>query len=232
MKDNYYYYFALHAYLSRADGHYVEARLLWLNNAWDGSCNLFWLAIEQLIKLNVIQQRIENKCLRDIKIKENGNDIIYSYDPQETDIRKIHKILDKTSYGINSKHQLNELLRILMMETGIDLSRFRNTLETVKEFYELRYCKDEDSSLDLRQIDKIDEIYFCLRNNLNENIPRALIDEISYQIKFNTGHPLPYFVYAYQNNKHFMSRKHPVVNQMLPDGRAIMNDGVKDEMCN
>jgi hypothetical protein len=230
MKDNYYYYFALHSYLSRADGHYLEARLLWFNFAIDGSCNLFWLAIEQLIKLNVIQHRIENNCLSDVRIKENGNEIIYSYDPQETDIRKIHKILDKTSYKVNSRHQLDQLLRILMSESGIDLSRFQETLEKIKEYYERRYYKDESTSINSGQIDKVDEIYFYLRNNLNENFPRALIDEISYQRKFKTGHPLSYFVYAYQDNNHFNSRKHPVVNQRLPDGRIIRNDGDKDEI--
>ncbi|MCD6321725.1 MAG: hypothetical protein J7L77_01745 [Clostridiales bacterium] len=231
MKDNDLYYFALSAYLSKADSHYLEARLLWLNFAIDGACDLFWLAIEQLIKLNLIQHRIEEKSLQDVKIRENGNKIVYSYDPQETDFRKIHKILDKTSYEINSRHQLDKLLRLLIEETGIDLCTFRDTLEKVKEYYERRYYRAGSTSISLGLIDKIDEIYFYLRNSLNENFPRALIDEISYQRKFNTGHPLPYFAYAYLNNKHFKSRKHPVVNQMLPDGRIIYNDGCKDEIC-
>jgi hypothetical protein len=72
MKDNYYYYFCLHAYLSRADHHYVEGRFLWANYAVDGSCILLWLAIEQLIKLNIIQERIEKKVLDGVEIKESG----------------------------------------------------------------------------------------------------------------------------------------------------------------
>jgi hypothetical protein len=229
MKDNYYYYFGLHAYLSRADGHYLEGRFLWSNYAVDGACNLLWLAIEQLIKLNIIQTRLENKTLNGVEIKENGNKVTLDYDAQENDIRKIHKILDKTSYKINSRHHLDELLRILKDEVEIDLLNYYDTLDKVKEYYERRYYKDIGSSINLGQLDRIDEVYFYLRCNLNDQFPRALIDEISYQKKFNTGHPIPYFIFSYKENKHFKSRKHPVVNQMLPDGSIIENDGDKDE---
>ncbi len=230
MEDNYYYYFCLNAYLSRADEHYIEGRFLWSNTAVDGACNLLWLAIEQLIKLNIIQARIENRTLNDVEINENGNRITLVYDPQERDIRKIHKILDKTSYKINSRHQLDELLRILKDEVNIDLSPYYDTLDKVKEYYERRYYKDEGTSISLGQLESIDEIYFNLRGNLNVQFPRALIDEISFQKKFNTGHPLPYFIFAHKDNKHFKSRRHPIVNQMLPNGKVVKNDGETDEL--
>jgi hypothetical protein len=229
MKDNYYYYFCLHAYLSRADDHYVEGRFLWANYAVDGACILLWLAIEQLIKLNIIQERIENKVLDGIEIKESGNKVTLGYDPQEKDVRKIHKILDKTSYKINSRHQLNELLRILNDQVNIDLSIYYDTLRKVKEYYERRYYKDQGTSISLGQLESIDEVYFLLRGNLNEQFPRALIDEINFQKKFEIVHPLPFWIFAYRENKHFKSRKHPIVNQMLPDGRVIKNDGELDE---
>lgn len=221
MEDNYYYYFSLHAYLSRADQHYLEGRLLWANHAIDGACNLFWLAIEQMIKLIIIQKRIEKKSLNAVHNKEDRSKKVLNYDPQEKDIRKIHKILDKTSYNLNSKHQLDELLKILMS--------FQATLEKVKEYYERRYYKDEASSIRLTELDNIDEVYFFLRKNVNQNIPRSLIDEISYQRKFNTGHPLPHFILAYYQNKSFLSRRHPVVFQQLPNKKIIKNDGVLDE---
>jgi hypothetical protein len=229
MKDNYYYYFCLHAYLSRADDHYVEGRFLWANYAVDGACILLWLAIEQLIKLNIIQERIENKVLDGIEIKESGNKVTLGYDPQEKDVRKIHKILDKTSYKINSRHQLDKLLGILNDEVIIDLSMYEDTLGSVKEYYERRYYKDQGTSISLGQLESIDEVYFLLRGNLNEQFPRALIDEINFQKKFEIVHPLPFWIFAYRENKHFKSRKHPIVNQMLPDGRVIKNDGELDE---
>jgi hypothetical protein len=229
MKDNYYYYFCLHAYLSRADDHYVEGRFLWANYAVDGACILLWLAIEQLIKLNIIQERIENKVLDGIEIKESGNKVTLGYDPQEKDVRKIHKILDKTSYKINSRNQLDKLLVILNDEVNIDLSMYEDTLGSVKEYYERRYYKDQGTSISLGQLESIDEVYFLLRGNLNEQFPRALIDEINFQKKFEIVHPLPFWIFAYRENKHFKSRKHPIVNQMLPDGRVIKNDGELDE---
>jgi hypothetical protein len=232
MKDNYYYYFCLHAYLSRADHHYVEGRFLWANYAVDGSCILLWLAIEQLIKLNIIQERIEKKVLDGVEIKESGNKVTLDYDPQEKDVRKINKILDKTSYKINSRHQLNELLRILNDQVNIDLSIYYDTLGKVKEYYERRYYKDEGTSISIGQLDSIDEVYFLLRGNLNEQFPRALIDEINFQKKFDLGHPLPFWIFAYRENKHFKSRKHPIVNQMLPDGRVIKNDGEINKINN
>jgi hypothetical protein len=230
MKDNYYYYFCLHAYLSRADHHYVEGRFLWANYAVDGSCILLWLAIEQLIKLNIIQERIEKKVLDGVEIKESGNKVTLDYDPQEKDVRKINKILDKTSYKINSRHQLNELLRILNDQVNIDLSIYYDTLGKVKEYYERRYYKDEGTSISIGQLDSIDEVYFLLRGNLNEQFPRALIDEINFQKKFDIEHPLRFWSYAYRGNKYFKSRKHPIVNHLLPDGREINNDGVTDKI--
>ncbi len=231
MEDNYYYYFSLNAFLSRADRHYVEARFLWMSClAVDGSCNLFWLGIEQIIKLNIIQQRLENKLLEDVIIKENGNRKLYSYDPQETDIRKIYKILDRTYRKIDSKHRLDRLLQVLLEETEINLYKFEDTLKKVKEFYERRYYIDEGTSINGNIINDIDEIYFYLRGYLNESIPRSLIDEIALYNKFSVDQTMPHHFYACKDNKYFKSRKHPVVNTILPDGRIIINDGDKDKL--
>ena len=181
-----------------------------------------------MIKFLIIQNRLENKSLCSVNISESGRKTTYTYNPQEVSTRKMHKIIDKHSYKINSKHQLKQLLKILTKETGIDLTLHFATLNKIKEYYDRRYCKDASSSISLSEMNKVDEIFFFLRKRVNINVPRALIDEISFQKKFKLQHPLPYFIYAYKNNRYFESRRHPVVNQLLPDGRIIENDGIND----
>ncbi len=230
MRENNKYHFILHGYLSNADQHYMEGRFLWFNLCHHGASNLLWLSLEQMITIVIFESRLFLGKIDPFTIKKDGVETEYKYDPQEKDIKKIDQIISRTLYKIERRHRLEILLKKLQNETKLSLDSYYPTLEKLKEFHDRRYYENVSTSINHGIINQIDEVFFKLRNMISEFIPRALIDEIAYQQKFKTGHPLPCFVYTYKDNKHFSSRKHPEVNQMLPDGRKIRNNGSNDEI--
>lgn len=227
MENNHYYYWCLHSYLSRADEHYVEGRSLWLQWMYDGASILLWMSVEQMIKLLITQSKIETGSLEKFENKDLG---LVVHDPLETDIKRVHALIDKEFYRIGSRHKLDGFKAQLLDVCGIDLSPYLTALEKLEEYFIRRYVQHNGSSLSGGNIEIIDEVYFLLRSKLDARVPMAYIDEIAWQKKVDGRHPAPYFPNAYIRNKHFASREHPVVNQALGDGRIIAVDGVKDRM--
>ena len=229
-KDNFFHFLALTEFLCRADQHYVEGRFMWFQQAWYGSCILLWLAVEQLMKTVIVQHRILNGTMHPISINHNSSTITVSHNPQEKEMSKILTILDRTFFKIDRRHDLDNLVDIMENEVGVNLASFKSPLAKVKEIYERRYFKNVGTSISLTVINEIDEFYFTFKSNLPPDIHRSLIDEIAYQKKFNNGHPLHYFQFAYLTNPHFKAKSHPGLFQSLRDGRIIFNDGDTDRL--
>lgn len=52
--------FALNSWLQKADQNYTEGRALWFHLMFDGSCNLLWLASEQMMKILLLQKDFQH----------------------------------------------------------------------------------------------------------------------------------------------------------------------------
>lgn len=219
MKENLLYHMVLGAYLTTADRHYLDGRILRFSNSAFGAGMPLWLAAEQMIKLYIVQTRVENKSLSNVSHS-------LTYNPLETNIDLAFKVVSKSFKNLSPHHKVDPLLK--EMEGILNINSYKKTLEKVHELYERRYFVNRGTSIPSDTFPYLDEFYFKLRSHLSKNIPRSLIDEIAYQKKFGTGHPLRNFTYAYYDNPFFRAKEHPVVYQSLPDGKIIANDGVAD----
>ncbi len=205
---NRFIYPALGGWLSTADSNYLEGRVLWYNRLLVGSCILFWLSIEQIIKLLILQKDAEllnHEC-------ENQN--------------SLYTIIDNKAKNISPKHSVSELLETFIpVYPEIDLSPYQSTLDKLEEFFQRRYVRHEDASIRLDMIHTVDELYFLLRERVNSSIPISIIDSIFIHKKHGWQHPIPAYKMAYTDNRSFRSRKHPEVNFLGPDGNTYIEKG-------
>lgn len=192
-------YLALNAWLQKADQNYIEGRMLWLNHMINGSCNLLWLASEQILKILLLQQNID------------------SFSESSSDLTELHETLDKEGKKIG--HSVSNLIqRVNSDYPGFDISKFENVLEKLQEYFYRRYVVHSGSSISLLMLNEVDEFYFLVRGKIEPDVGLGTIDEIHIQRKHKWGHPLPAFCFAYQYNEHFRPRKHREINQIGPDG--------------
>lgn len=199
-------YLALNAWLQKADTNYIEGRLLWLNQLINGSCNLLWLASEQIIKILILQKNID------------------SYSSNSTDLSELHETLDKE--GMKLGHSVKKLIQRVSAEyPDFDISKFEKTLGKLQEYFYRRYVVNSGSSISLLMLNEVDEFYFLVRSRIEPDVGLGTIDEIHIQRKHKWGHPLPAFSYAYQYNEHFRPRKHREINQLGPDGIVRKESG-------
>lgn len=222
------YFFSLHSYLALADNHYVEGRFLWLNQAFNGAGNLLWLAFEQLIKILIIQNMIEKNSLHDIEIKGcSGKKIKVKYDQNENDLELMAKILDSLFFGIDSKHNLNSLLRSLKDDTGIDLTEYNKCLTKINEFFKRRYVVNSGTSINPVMLDEIDRLFFYLRCFISHDIPQSFIDEIIFKRKYTIQEPIPFFGTLFHKNNYVVPRQYNDIIDRIPDGRVVAHNGIK-----
>lgn len=221
------YFFSLQSYLTLVDNHYVEGRFLWLNYAFNGAGNLLWLAFEQLIKILIIQSRIERNQIDEIKIKNDlGEKISVKFSNNEIDIKLRAKILDSLFYHIDSKHNLDTLLKEFHNSTDIDLSEFKNCLEKINEFFKRRYVVNNGTYINPAMLDEIDKLFFFLRSLILNYIPQSLIDEIIFRKKYSFKEPIPFFGTLFLKNNFVASRQYEDLIDRLPDGRIIAHNGI------
>lgn len=224
------YFFSLHSYLTLVDNHYVEGRFLWLNHVFNGAGNLLWLAFEQLIKILIIQSRMEQNQITEIKIKnESGNKINVKFSDNEMDIKLRAKILDALFYQIDSKHNLNTLFKEFHDTTDINLSQYKICLEKINEFFKRRYVVNNGTSINPKMLDEIDELFFSLRSLISNYIPQSLIDEILFRKKYSLKEPIPFFGTLFLKNNFVTSRQYEDLIDKLPDGRIIAHNGIKSK---
>jgi hypothetical protein len=227
MKENLQYHLALGAFLNTADRHYLDGRILWFSNSPFGAGMPLWLAAEQMIKLYIVQDHVEKKSLGSVSVRDgSGAKVTLTYSPTEVDMNVALQVVGKSFYDLSPKHSPDPLLT--EMTSLLDISAYKDALEKIHDLYERRYFVNTGFALPLDTVHKLDEVYFKVRNSLSKNIPRALMDEIAYQKKFDTGHPLSNFMYAYYKNPSFKAKEHPVVYQLLPDEKIIANNGTDD----
>lgn len=222
------YHFSLHSYLSLSDNHYVEGRYLWISNAFSGASNLLWLSFEQIIKLLIVQSKINNNLIKEVSIKTlNGVKRKVIFDSDEKDVKVRFKVLDSLFFEIEPKHRLEILLKILDELTGIRINRFEKILIKLNEGFKRRYVVNEGFSYNPLNFDQIDEAYFFLRSFVSPDIPQSFIDEIIFRNRFKIREPIPFFETLFLNNNHIQSRQYLDIIDKIPDGKVIAHNGIK-----
>ena len=193
------WYLSLNSWLQKADQNYIEGRLLWLNWLVNGASNLLWLSLEQMIKILLLQKRID------------------SLSSQVNNLDDLHNLLD--SEGKKIGHNVHDLIQqIKKMYPDLDIDKFEETLKKLQEYFYRRYVVNSRSSISLLMLDNVDKLYFLLRSKVDSDIGPGTIDEIFIQRKYNWWHPLSAFAYAYLQNKYFKTRKHREIKYSAFDG--------------
>ena len=192
-------YLALNAWLQKADSNYIAGRALWLNMLINGSCNLLWLASEQIIKILILQKNVD------------------SYPRSNSDSSVLHISLDEECKKLG--HSVNKLiLRVNADYPNLNISKYETVLGKLQEFFYRRYVVNSGTSISLDILNEVDEFYFLLRSQIGPDVGLGTIDEIHIQRKHKWKHPLDSFAYAYQHNNHFKPRKHREINLQGLDG--------------
>lgn len=192
-------YLSLNSWLQKADRNYIEGRLLWFNLCVDGASNLLWLALEQIIKILLLQKNID------------------SFSKQCGDLDELYVVLEKEAKKIG--HSVNQLLSSIDAEyEGLNVNTFKDVLEKTNEYFYRRYVVKNGSSISLLMINDIDNLYFLLRSNILSDVGVSVIDEICIQKKNEWKHPIDAFVFAYKDNKYFKPRKHTEIVYSSFDG--------------
>lgn len=201
-------YLTLNAWLQKSDNNYISGRLLWIERLIDGASNLLWLSCEQIIKIILLQNEIDN-------ISSSCSDLNEMHIKCENKGKKFgHNV------GVLTNKLANEHL-------CINLTNYKPVLEKLHEYFHRRYVDNKGSSIPLNMLDSVDEFYFELRNNVKPEVGPGTIDEIYIQKKHGWEHPIPAFAYAYIYNKSFRPRKHRKINILRPDGKKYEEEGIK-----
>lgn len=219
------YFYSLNSFLALIDQHYVEGRFLWLNHAFNGAGNLLWMSFEQIIKLLIVQCRIENNLIKDVKLKSQSEKV--TFDINENNVKLRTQIIDALFFQLGANHKIDSLLKTLKESTEIDVSGKYACLAKVNEFFRRRYVVHESTSIDPRMLDEIDQVFFYLRSFVSNDIPQSFIDEIIFRKKYCIQEPIPFFVTLYHKNNFVSPRKYNDVLDKIPDGRVIAHNGIQ-----
>ena len=184
----------------------MGGRVLWHNYLFEEACNLFWLSIEQALKILVFQDNI-------VEIGSTCKDI-----------DAVYKVLEKKGKRISHLRK-TIVLEVENIYDGLDLTPYYGVMDKLEEYYFRRYAIHKSSSIILNLIDEVDELYFSIREHIIPELGLGLIDEIYYQKKHGWNHPLGAFSFAYYQNKSFKGRKHTPINLAGPDGIIYIEDG-------
>jgi hypothetical protein len=141
----------------------------------------------------------------------------------------MRSVIDREFMKIDKSHKTSKLIKKLDENTHFKLeSHHVKCLEKVNEYFHRRYVTNEGTSISLGLLNMIDDLYFLIRDQMSEYIPCAMIDEIRFNRDHEGKQSVPYFHYAFHENQHFRSRKHPVAHQVLSRGGCVTYDGVTD----
>jgi|TARA_R110002110_G_scaffold404983_1_gene623756 hypothetical protein len=196
----------LDLWLQKADENYISGRFLWMNILIIGSCNLLWLACEQLIKLLLLQKEIDFDI----------SDSIHS--------DELYKQVNKKGKAIG--HDVSKLIvQVNAVYPELNISKYEPTLIKLQEYFYKRYLTNKGSSITLNTLDDIDALYFLLRDQIEPRIIFGDIDQIYIKRKHNWKQNLPVHEYAYLENKSFRPRKHNEIRQVGADGLVYIENG-------
>lgn len=197
--------FALNSWLQKADNNYIEGRALWFHFMFDGSCNLLWLASEQMMKILLLQKDFQHT----------------SFDGQDVDL--ILSQFDRAAR--NFGHNLERLLvRFDEVYPEVNIRQFQWVLGKVQEYFYRRYVVNETTEIGLALINSIDQCYFELRSKVLPEVGLGLVDELRIDQKYNRPHGFSAFQYAYFRNSSFRGRRHSPLN-LLIDGEVVCETG-------
>lgn len=151
-------YLPLNSWLQKADWNYILGRFLWFNMFIEGACNLLWLSCEQIIKVLLIQKNAK-------KFSQCSN------------LKDVHLIIDKE--GKKKGHSVAELVDSINIEyPELKIVKYKSVLEKLQEYFYRRYVVNSSLSISLNKTDKVDELYFLLRNKIEPEVGLGVIDEI------------------------------------------------------
>ena len=144
---------ALNAWLQKSDGNYIEGRCLWLNQLIDGSCNLLWLSLEQIIKILILQKDINQ------------------YSSTSQNLSELHRVID--NQGKQLGHNVKKLIKTINTEyPELDISRFEQTLNKLQEYFYRRYVVHSGSSISPMMLNEIDEDGIDENSTFVSNLPQ------------------------------------------------------------
>jgi hypothetical protein len=201
-------YLVLNAWLQTSDRNYLSGRFLWINFLHESACNLLWLSCEQIIKILIIQEKVDSLC-------EGCNTL-----------DEVHTKIDFE--GKKLGHNVKDLISKIKAEhPDLNITKYQEVLEKLQEYFYRRYVVHRSSSIAISLLGKTDELYFCLRKIVAPDIGLGLIDEVFIQKKHGWRHPVKSFAFAYHKNNFFAPRKHRKVNLIGPDNKTYEEDGTK-----
>ena len=198
-------YLVLNSWLQKADQNYIGGRILWFKLFIDQASNLLWLSLEQIIKILLLQKIICDSA-------------------QDKNLDILHKEYDREAKTIG--HNVKKLIEAVDSKyPQINIKGYEDLLNKLQEYFFRRYVVRGSSSINLKQIERIDELYFMLRELVDSEVGLGTIDEIFIQKKRGSGHPLSSYKYAYHNNKYFRTREHREMIFFTLNGERFKENG-------
>ena len=123
---------ALNTWLQKADWNYLEGRVLWFQLLIEGACNLLWLSIEQVLKILILQARIE------------------TIDSTCKGLATVYKTLDKEAKSISKRHSRIEIVQqVENTYSGLNLTPYYSVMDKLEEYFNRRYVIHNSSSINL-----------------------------------------------------------------------------------
>ena len=181
-------YIPLSSWLGNADILYLDARVLWLQiSGMGGGLILMWFAIEQLMKTIVFQERIKDK------------------EHKSTSAEEVFSELDQ--WGRKMGHDLlKNLTALYNYHPNLFSSDDEKALEDVYSHFEARYVDNKSRGIEIKALNKLDSIFFKLRDLISEDLPMSHMDMIDVNRQSKLDRLDEYTKFAYLNNPHFHKR--------------------------
>jgi len=182
-------YIQLSSWLGRADNLYLDARVLWLQiSGMGGSFILMWLAIEQMMKLIIMQERIK-KMLHTSK--------------SSLDLEK-----ELNGWGLEFKHNLSKLLKELEVSyPNLFTSTEIELLKKMHRLFEGKYSSSTPIGIHISSLNIMDCIFFKLRDLTSKDLPMSQMDMIDVNRNSTLNRLGDYVKFAYLDNPYFRKRK-------------------------
>jgi len=183
-----YQYTPLSSWLGNADVLYLDARVLWLQiSGMGGGLILMWLAIEQLMKTVVFQERLKNGDSK----KSNMDEVL----------------IELTSWGKKIGHSFKaNRAALYKSHPEIFTAEEEIILQSVYDHFEARYVDNQSRSIEIKALKVLDEVYFRLRDLMSEDIPMSHMDMIDSHRHSQIYRMADYTKFAFIDNPHFHGR--------------------------
>lgn len=254
IEDNETYYKVLKSCLDNADRCYIDGRMLWTKKSYSSSGGLLWLAMEQLIKINLITVLIENSEIEEYIKKDKKLNEKIKYDVREKDLNAAYNLVDETfrSFGghelckINNK--VNDITKLSLKKyfeklnikyDPIYLTKIKHkdnkgeniglqTLELLNALFVRRYVTGNEISICIKALDSIDKVYLGFRSNLIADIADcfkpSLIDELIIRNRVGLS------IHQDQKNSLFEDNyeihKYNLTNKKYKKLKFVTNEGI------